>query len=154
MDTYGEAFNLISKPIEDFAKKYNFFVEKYRHDAANWTLCFKRKTGGVAYIYINYLYQTNKSRNSHSNTQFEMGIIWVVDDYETEIRHSIRKTIGKYNFNNDLFRFENLLNKAVDTVKELKYEDLATHDVGMNWKSHWKTKEEFLQSIDFPEVEI
>ena len=55
---FKEIFSLIATPIEEFAEKYNLFVEKYYYGCPKWTLFFVRSIGGVAQIYIDYLSNT------------------------------------------------------------------------------------------------
>ena len=54
MKKFKEIFSLIAAPIEDFAEKYNLFIEKYYYGCPKWTLFFVRSVGGVAQIYIDY----------------------------------------------------------------------------------------------------
>jgi len=151
---YEKVFEIISSPIEMFVKQYKLLIEKYRCDAPSWLLCFKRKKGGVGYIYINYLYQPHDEQNSCRDVQFEVVVVWTVDDYDTETRHSVRKRIGIFKYRRDLSKITDLLHQSMDVIKKLRHKDLEEHSIGMNWKSYYKTKEDFLQSISYPEIDI
>lgn len=147
-------FSLISKPVEKFAKQHNLLIDKYHQDSPSWFMYFKRKTGGIGYIYINYLSQNTHSRSIPTHHYFEIVDTWILDDYNTETRHLAEKKIGILKSNNNDNEIENLLNQALNNFKDFHNEDLIYKTKNLGWKKYWKTKEEFEQSIKFPELDV
>lgn len=147
---FKKAFSLVATAVEEFAKKYNLLIDKYYHGSPQWTLIFTRKIGGIAQIYLNYLQGTEYD--------FNVGVIWYIDEYETKTRHAKYKEIGRYKFEKDnLQPLILLLENAIQIIKNWKPEDLDQHHGGMTvWSQHWKTKEEFEQanSNKYPILDI
>lgn len=151
---YEKVFTLISKSVETFVKKHNLIIEKYRYESPSWMLCFKRKAGGVGYIYINYLYTPDDEKNEFRHVRFEFVIFWILDDYDTEIRHSIRKRIGIFNYDGNSSKVGTLLDQCVNVFKALTYKNLKDHNKIAGWKEHWKNKQDFINSIKYPLSDI
>lgn len=139
INNFKEVFSLVSPVIQDYINKYNFLLEQYPYGYPKCSLFFRRRIGGVAQIYIDYLQGTRY--------EFIVGVIWSVDEFETETRHSKYVEIGRFKYAGELKFFSRLLEKALKTIKNWKLEDLDQHHGGMTiWKQHWHTKEEFLLS--------
>jgi hypothetical protein len=144
---FQHAFSSIAPAVEEFTKKYNLFIEKYYYGGPKWTLLFRRTKGGVVQIYINYL-QAN---------DFNIGVIWHIDEFETLTRHARHEQIGTYIFRNDLEKLSELLENALQIVRNWSSKDLDEHHSNMTiWKQHWSTKEEFEQAENkkYPLIDI
>lgn len=147
---FKEIFSLIATPIEEFAKKYNLFVEKYYYGCPKWTLFFVRSIGGVAQIYIDYL--------SDTTYDFIAGVIWGVDEYESETHHAKYTQIGNYKYdNNNSIELSALLEKSLQTIKNWKFEDLDVHQGGVLWKQFGRTEkwlEDDIKRKGYPVLDI
>jgi len=81
MAEYERFFAPIGPSLSNFSRRYNFFLEKYYHEAPCWSLCFSPPQGGFAKVDI-----CRKSDDTVSIVG-----IWWVDDYDHGTR-SLKRT--------------------------------------------------------------
>lgn len=150
INNFKEIFSFISFVLDNFAQKHSFFVEKYRYGYPKWTFVFVRKIGGIAQIYIDYLQGTKFN--------FEVGVIWSIDEYESETRHAKYTQIGNYRYdNNNSTELSALLEKSLQTIKNWRFEDLDVHQGGMLWKQFGRTEkwlEDDIKRKGYPVLDI
>ncbi len=120
------AFREMAPAIEAFAHRHQLAVERYRRDAANWTLRFARVTGGEASIVISY-------RESTGHV-FDISAIWWIDDYDARSRRLKSAKIGTYFRREPPDALTRLLDEALARVRGWSEADLGRPLGPYQWK--------------------
>jgi len=120
------AFREVAPAIEAFAHRHQLTVERYRRDAANWTLRFARAAGGEASIVISY-------RESTGHV-FDISAIWWVDDYDARSRRLKSEKIGTHFRREPLEALHRLLEKGLGRVGAWTEADLGRPLGPYQWK--------------------
>ena len=83
-----DAFRAVAPTLEEFARKHDLLIERYRRGKAAWELRFARRTGGEAVLTISY-----RERTGHV---LDVSVTWWVDDREDQTRRLRSEKVGVY----------------------------------------------------------
>jgi hypothetical protein len=81
------AFRDIAPAVERFARAHGLPIERYRREAATWSLRFTR-LGGEGAIVVAY-----REATGHA---FDLTALWWIDDYEARTRRLKSAKVGVY----------------------------------------------------------
>jgi hypothetical protein len=81
------AFRDIAPAVEAFARTHALPIERYRREAATWSLRFTR-LGGEGAIVVAY-----REATGHA---FDLTALWWIDDYEARTRRLKSSKVGVY----------------------------------------------------------
>ena len=73
---YEEFFEPVAGALTAFSQAHTLLIEKYRHDAPVWSLCFRHPAGGHAKIDV-----------SRANDEVEAQGVWWIDNYDLFTRN-------------------------------------------------------------------
>ena len=124
-------FETISAPLNEFAATFGLVIDKYYHNAADWTFRFAHPLGGHGQIQL--------MRIENNSIWIAMG--WYVDDYDSFTRstkHEVWKDVSI-----EATQLSESLEKALKTV--LRWKLGEWNQVAGGFKSSWAryTREDF-----------
>ncbi len=133
------AFREVAPTIEAFARMHELPIERYRRDAANWTLRFARGVGGEASIVLSY-----REATGHA---FDITALWWIDDYTARTRRLKSAKVGIYLRRDPPETLTGLLESALRVIAGWRVDDLGPPIGPYQWKASREEWEADLQTL-------
>jgi len=83
-----EAFRSVAPALEEFARRHNLLIERYRRGKAAWELRFARGLGGEATVAITY-----REATGHV---LDVTALWWLDDFDSRTRRIRTEKVAAY----------------------------------------------------------
>ncbi len=121
------AFREVAPTIEAFARSRDLPIERYRREAASWTLRFARHLGGEASIVVSY-----REATGHA---FDVAALWWIDDYPARTRRVKSAKVGTYLKRDPRSGLNDMLEAALTHISSWTLDDLGRAIGPYRWRS-------------------